>query len=428
MTPHSLVLALVLCWPVAGPLLAQTSSTAAPPHPAPRAAPAADDYDSVLRAAREHERAGRHEEAIASYSSLLARFPRNADLLLARGRVQAWKERWPEAEADLAAAVAAAPDYADAWSVLGNMYLWSGRPLHAAEAYGRWARLRPDDPAPRLARARALQAAEDAAASHMELETTRAGPGEETGPQSTASRPRASGIGVPEGYRWTASLLAQRTTFSRDRDGWNDRVLSLRRHFEGGSLAVELLDARRFGRDGQAWALDGYVDLWTRAYANLRYQHAAQGGLFPEQAWRVELFQGFGRGWEISASHDVLGFEPVAIRMQGLGLGRYAGNFYLQGRTLRVTGDGSARLSHRALVRYYYAGERDDYIEVNAGSGRTGEDLARTAGNTGIDRTSVGAAFVRFWNPRWGIKVSAEYAEEHGRAERVLAGTLYRRW
>lgn len=427
MTHHPIALALVLCCPAAGPLLAQTPTPAAA-----QGSPTADDYEDLLLAAREHERAGRHEQAIAVYSRLLARQPDNADVLLARGRVHAWMGRWPEAEADLTGAVAAAPEYADAWSVLGNMYLWSGRPGKAAEAYGRWAQLRPDDPAPRLAQDRALRAAEDAAMARTESETTHAAGVEagqtKTGPQSTALPRRASGITVPEGYRWTASLLAQRTTFSRDRDGWNDRTLSVRRHFKGGSLAVELLEARRFGRDDQAWALDGYVDLWSRAYANLRYQHASQGGLFPELAWRVELFQGFGRGWEVSASHDVLGFEPISIRMHGLGLGRYAGNFYLQGRMLRITGDRFSGVSHRALVRYYYAGERDDYIEVNAGSGRNSDDLARTAADTDIDRTSVGAAFVRFWNPRWGMKVGAEYAEEHGRAERVLAGTLYRRW
>lgn len=424
---HSIALALVLCCPAAGPLLAQ----AATPTEAD-VSPTADDYEALLGAAREHERAGRHEQAIAAYSRLLARQPDNADVLLARGRVHAWMGRWPEAEADLTSAVAAAPEYADAWSVLGNMYLWSGRPAKATEAYGRWAQLRPEDPAPRLAQARALLAVEDPAAAETKSElagTAGAEAGQtETAPHSNPSWRRASGITVPEGYRWTASLLAQRTTFSRDRDGWYDHVLSLRRHFEGGSLAVELLDARRFGRDDRAWALDGYAELWNRAYANVRYQHASQGSLFPEWAWRVELFQGFGRGWEVSASHDMLGFEPAAIRMQGLGLGRYIGNFYLQGRTLRITGDGSSGVSHRGLFRYYYAGQGDDYIEVSAGSGRSGEELARTGGNAGLDRTSVGAAFVRFWNPRWGIKVGTEYAEEHGRAERLLAATLYRRW
>lgn len=418
MTHHPIALALFLCCPAAGPLLAQT-----PTPGAAQASPTADDYEGLLLAAREHERAGRHEQAIAAYSRLLARQPDNADVLLARGRVHAWMGRWPEAEADLTGAVAAAPEYADAWSVLGNMYLWSDRPGKAAEAYGRWAQLRPDDPAPRLARTRALKAAEDAALARTQLEAEST-----ASAASPASRRRASGITVPEGYRWTGSLSSKVTTFSRDRDSWNDHTLSVRRHFEGGSLALELLDAHRFGRNDQAWALDAYADLWHHAYANVRYQHSSQAALFPGRAWRVEVYQGVGQGWEISASYDRLEFAPPDIGMHAFGVGKYAGNFYLQGRALWVQGNDSP--SHRGLVRYYYAGDGDNYFEASAGTGRSSDELARTRGVTDtIRRSSIGLAWVAYWSPRWGFKIAADYAnEERGYAERGISGTVYRRW
>lgn len=428
---HVSTLALVVAMTVAGQASAQAAADAVTSQSA-ALVPESGGYSEQFQAARELAQSGRHEEAVRAYSELLAHSPGNADVLLGRGRVHAWMGRWGEAENDLRAAVTVSPAYEDAWSALGDMYMWSNRPGEAVEAFGRWIQLRPEQPTPRIARGRALRAAGDYSGARADFEAARVR-GAEAGQiasdlQAMMPRVQKPEVGVPEGYHWSASLLAKRTAFSPQRDGWTDYSLSVRRHFERGSLAVEFLDARRFDLMDEAWALDGYADLWHRAYANLRYQHAPQGVLYPDRAWRVELYQGFGQGWEISASYDRLEFAPPDIGIYALGLGRYVGNFYVQGRTVRVSGNESP--SFRGLVRYYYAGNGDDYVEVSAGSGRSSDELARTRGVTDtIRRSSIGIALVRYWNPRWGFKIAADYAdEERGYAERGISGTLYRRW
>ena len=55
----------------------------------------------------------------------------------------------------LKAVVERKPGYADGWSALGDMYLWSDRPAEAAAAYTRWVELMPNDPAATMARGRA---------------------------------------------------------------------------------------------------------------------------------------------------------------------------------------------------------------------------------------------------------------------------------
>lgn len=428
---HVSTLALAVAMTVAGQASAQTAAEKVTSQ-SPVRAPGPGEYDERFQDARELAQSGRHEEAIHAYSELLAHSPGNVDVLLGRGRVYAWMGRWREAENDLRAAVTVSPTYADAWSALGDMYMWSNRPGEAAEAFGRWIQLHPDQPAPRVARGRALRAAGDYSGARADFEAARAR-GAEAGQvagdlQALMPRVQKPEVGVPEGYHWSASLLAKRTAFSPQRDGWNDYTLSLRRHFERGSLAVEFLDARRFGLGDQAWALDGYAGLWHRAYANLRYQHAPQGLLYPDRAWRVEIYQGFGQGWEISASYDRLEFAPPDVGIHALGLGRYVGNFYVQGRTTRVSGNESP--GFRGLVRYYYAGNDDSYVEVSAGTGRSSDELARTLGVTDtIRRSSIGIALVRYWNPRWGFKIAADHAdEERGYTERGISATLYRRW
>src|SRR5689334_22953348 len=82
----------------------------------------APSFDDQYAQARAFANGGQPELALAAYSALLARSPGNADVLLGRGIVYSRLGRWREAEADLAAAAKASPDYADVWEALGNNY------------------------------------------------------------------------------------------------------------------------------------------------------------------------------------------------------------------------------------------------------------------------------------------------------------------
>ena len=410
---------------VAGQALAQSASG---PPPLEQQG-AAVDHAQQLRAAREFARLGRYDEAIGLYSEMLERSPRDMDLRVARGRAHAWNKDWAPAEADLLAATDAASNSADAWSALGDMYLWSDRPAQAAEAYGHWVALKPDDAAARSAQRRAL---ENASGSGQARSVETSAPRRATRDadmgllRRRADNPQAD---VPDGFGWSASLAAGTSTFNRDRDNWQHANATLRRHFDRGSLAVELLQAQRFGRSDLAWALDGYADLWSGSYANLRYQHGGQDSLFAERAWRAELFQNLPHGWEVSGSYDRLEFAHADVGIYGLGLGKYVGNFYLRGLTRRVQGDAGSHSSHRGLVRWYYAGNADDYFEVSGGTGRSGE-LTRAPADIETGRgSSLGVALVKYWTPQWGFKVALDYADtDFAFVERRATATLYRRW
>jgi YaiO family outer membrane protein len=362
-------------------------------------------FDARFAAARAQALGGQRGAAIAAYTALLAESPGNADVLLGRGRVYAWEGRWPEAEADLLAATQVSPDYADAWSALGDMYLWSDRPAQAAEAYARWQSLAPDSAEAAAAHGRALRAA--------------AGP----------ARPADAQAGVDGAYRWTGSLSAGVTDTS-NAGTWHDAGASLRRRFDAGSVALEWMRASRFGTSDHALALDAYVDLWARAYANLRYQHAGGDGLYPGNAWRAELYQGAGRGWELSASYDRLGFAGGATEIYGAGVGRYWGDFYARARVTRVPGLDSDSTAVRALLRWYYAGNGDDYLEVAGGSGRSAAELAQLGAAARFHSTSASVAWARWFDARWGLRLGAGYANDDaaGRIERDVSISLSRRW
>ncbi|MEO7251089.1 MAG: YaiO family outer membrane beta-barrel protein [Arenimonas sp.] len=395
----------------------------------------AQSFDQQFAAARALATSGQRNEALRAYDALLERSPGNVDVLLGRGRLYAWMSRWREGEQDLRAVTSAKPDYADAWSALGDLYLWSGQPDLAAEAYGHWLALAPvSDPAPLVARGRAYRAAGNMTAANADFQAAAArGADQEQmlkyqlAPQSRARNPD---VVVPVGYRWSASAGAGWTGFSGSRASWTDYTLTLRRHFDKGSLGVEWLGAHRFGNDGHAWALDGYVDLWPRAYANLRYQQGPQGGLFPQHAWRVEVYQGVGRGWELSGSIDRLEFSQSSVDLYGLGVGRYVGNWYLRGRVIFVDGEGSSSTGERLQARYYYAGDGDNYVEFTAGFGQSSRDTSGLSnGTSGSSSSSASVSFVKFLSPRWGFKIGAGYGDEgNGFTGHSLFGTVYARW
>ena len=435
MKPLILSLASITLLAAVGTAAAKTDSRAENTVPAATGVPASPgSYDQQFQAARDLAISGQREEAIRAYSKLLVRSPGNADALLGRGQVYAWMGRWREAEDDLRAATAASPGYTGAWSALGNMYLWSDRPTQATEAFEHWLKLSPNDPAPRIARGRAYRAAGIYVAARADFEAA-AALGADAGQvkdylQSLTPRAQNPDVVVPAGYLWSASLSTSLTEFTHHaRSDWSDETLSLRRHFERGSLAAEFLNARRFSTNDQAWALDGYVDLWNRAYANLRYQYGPEASLFPGRSWRAELFQGVGQGWELSGSYDRLDFTGSNVDMYGIGVGKYVGNYYLRERHLYVHTNDSNGNSDQLLVRYYYAGDGDNYVEVRAGAGYSNQIFAGNPEPSTTRSSSVSLAFVKYLSPRWGIKLGANWGDEvNSFVGRGVSAALYTRW
>lgn len=386
------------------------------PPPASTPAPQADaavSFEAAYARAREHANGGQPELALAEYSALLARSPGNADVLLGRGIVYSRLERWDEAEADLTAAARVAPDYADVWSALADLYRWSARPQQALAAYDRLIALQPDQPAHRAARA-AVQSGEADAAPVMQETPAIA--------QQRAASPDAA---IAAGYSWLANLSSSWLDVG-DTPRWNEQTLSVRHYLRGGSLAFETLRAHRFEQTGHAWALDAYVDLWRGAYANLRYQKAPGARLFPANAGRVELYQALGRGWELSLSDDVLGFDQ-RVNIYGVGIARYVGNFYLQLRHQNIVSEGSHGSGERLLGRYYYLGDADSYVELRVNRGRSDDALSLNGGRT---RSGGGGIDVLHYFTRdWGGRVGASLSRDGGAGrERGVTFALYRRW
>jgi YaiO family outer membrane protein len=375
-----------------------------------------ESYEAAFKLARALSFSNRRDEAIRLYTTLLETRPNNSDLLLARGRTYAWESRWNEAEADLTAVTTRSPDYGDAWSALGDMYLWSERSDDAVKAYGKWIAAEPDGPRAYIARARAYRSAGDLEAANIDFEAARehGAPDTEINEYLASLQPRrlAQESVVPETFTWQASLAYDVSKFSTDRSDWQYYTATLRRYWERGSLGFEYLRSRRFDTNDYALALDGYVNLWERAYANVRYQFSPNATLFSRDYYRGEIYQGVGKGWELSGSYDHMDFATSNVDMYGIGLGKYTGDWYLRWRTLFTPSPAKLGISNRALARYYFSGTADDYVEINGGFSQGGEV---PLGSTSVESARgqwFGVALQKYFYARWGILVSAGYDDE----------------
>lgn len=391
-------------------------------------------YEAKFKLARALSFSNHRDEAIKLYTELLATRPKNSDLLLARGRTYTWEDRWNEAEADITAVTKRSPAYGDAWSALGDVYLWSDRPGKAVDAYGKWVAAEPENPRAYIARARAHRSAGDFDAARVDFEAARAhgtpGPEVEEYLATLQRRRMEPEAGAPEAYTWLASLSYGYSTFSPVRSEWQYYSATVRHYWQKASLGLEYLGSQRFESDDYALALDAYVDLWPRAYANVRYQYSPRAILFPDDSYRLELFQGVGKGWELSGSYDHMDFGESNVDMYGLGLGKYTGDWYFRWRTLFIPSAARLGTSHRILARYYYAGNADDYVEINGGFSRGGRFLRGTELVETTRSQSIGAAFQKYINPRWGAKISAGYSDDtnYPFVEQSISASIARRW
>jgi YaiO family outer membrane protein len=365
---------------------------------------------------------------------LIQQYPNDPDHWLQRGLAQARQRSWISAAQDLEKAVSLAPGYADAWSALADVYRWSERAAAAADAYARLELLRPDDAQVKVLRARSLAAVAEIENMQLAQEQARTMLAKKGVVSTFVVSPRAEALSPEmlnqvtpsDSYQW--ALSGGLYSSSDNSSNAHENSLSLRLYGDLGSIAVERLSLRRFGYSDKAWAVDAYPRLWQGAYANLRYQYTDSPILYPLRSWRAELYQNISGGWELAVSRDFLGFGS-GVRIDGISAGKYWGNFFARWRHQQVSSDSSSGQGDRFFVRFYYIGDADHYVEVNASRGRS-DDFSSSLIQASRSN-SRGLVWNHFISREWGFKLSASESSNtvsYGGNIKDLGFSLTRRW
>lgn len=111
-----------------------------------------------LKLTREQAKMGKLDAALTTVDQRLSAFPDDLDAQGCRGRVLAWKGRWPEAENEYRLVLQRAPQDVDILAALSDVLLWQGKLDAALEIIDRARPLAPSDQEVLLRRARILRA------------------------------------------------------------------------------------------------------------------------------------------------------------------------------------------------------------------------------------------------------------------------------
>lgn len=231
----------------------------------------------------------------------------------------------------------------------------------------------------------------------------------------------------PPSCTWESTLTYSYSDLSDDMAPWHVINAALVRHLEGGALALEAMQVGRFERWDQGLALDGYKELWQDSYANVRMQYAPTPELLPELDLFGQLFQGIPGGWELSGSYRLRAYPNDEIHFFGVGLGRYAGTWYIRakGDVFPYADEVGALLSVEA--RRYFEPPRS-YVKFEAGRGRGVEvvDVGPVIETT--DTYYVLAGIQKYLTSHLGLIAQAVYSDDDFFTRRtlVLGGMI--RW
>jgi len=378
-------------------------------------------YDDWLNLARRLAQASHWQEAVQVYSGLLADFPGDPDARLGRGLVLAWQGDYAAAEQDLKPVTVAHADYIDAWIALGNVYYWWDRPEPAIAAYTGWVNLTPEQAGGYLARAKVYYAARRFPQARRDLRRAAGLDGDIAqidGLRRELNREPAS-------RPWEPRLSIDVQTFSGTRQDWTTLNLEVKRELPVGSVSGQLLQVERFSLVDQALAVDGYLNLWRRAYGNAKVQWAGQPQVLPGLDVTMELFQGFGRGWEASASLRRMVFPGKVVMITGGSLGLYLGDWYGRSRVLFLPDNDGYGVSGAVAIRRYF-GTVDNFGEVSVAGGREVEyDANETTIHNNSAFTLRGQSFI---NRRLGLTFSLGLGRTANFTQRGFNLGLITRW
>lgn len=301
--------------------------------------------DDILKQARAAATSGRREEALSMLEAHLGDAPRDVDARLLYGLVLSWEGRYDDARPVLQQVLTQAPTYIDARVALMNVEYWSG---HSAEALEQADRILTGQPGNVTAR---------------------------------AIRDRIEAANRP----WWASTTYTLDAFDDGTDPWQEATASLTRRTGVGSLIMRWSHAERFGLRDNFFETEFYPRFrpGTYAFVGLGVAPESEPSLYPQYRVAFDLYQSFGRGFEVSGGARYMDFAAPLTQIYVATLTKYIGNWMWTGKVYHVPGE--ADLNSDSFVggfRRYFGSDGTSYLGLNYGHGfsraeiRSVQDLA----------------------------------------------------
>lgn len=186
---------------------------------------------------------------------------------------------------------------------------------------------------------------------------------------------------------WELKSGAEQQTYAEERTGWYTASFSVKRMTtRGDSLSLGMDRVSRFTQTDSAAVADAYLRVWPRAYFNLRAQGSGRVKILPKSDNFVEIYQGFGRKWEVSGRVRHMSFVGDNVDLYSVSLAKYYRQWYGQSRVTWVPGPDGVGVSREFILRRYGRNE-DNLAQMTLGRTSRSAVGAFTPGATGDQST-----------------------------------------
>jgi YaiO family outer membrane protein len=331
--------------------------------------PSALAQEDVLSRARNAATRG---EGLFLLETHLADVPRDVDARLLYALMLSWEGRYDEARLEFGRILEQTPGYTDARVGLMNVEWWSGRTAAARE--------------------------------QVDLILSR-DPGHQ---QARLVRQRLDASNRP----WTFSTSVSHDRFNDGRRAWNEQLVSLSRQTVAGSVVLRASHAARFGLDDQQFEVEFYPTLRAGTYAYVGVGAAPDHALYPRSRLSFDLYQGLGRGIEVSGGYRRLDFSETT-NIYVATLTKYVGSWMITGKVYHVPAPGPLdSTSGHALVRRYFGSDGSSFVGVGYSHGLSREEVRGALDLLTLDNDTVRGQFDALMTGRLRLQLDANTSRQ----------------
>lgn len=151
--------------------------------------------------------------------------------------------------------------------------------------------------------------------------------------------------------------------------------------------------------------------MWDRASAWISLGVSTNSALYPSRSIDVTLYQGFGKGWEVSPGIRHMNFSTDNINIFSLSLGKYVGDWYLGLNGSAIPNSAGESSSVGLDVRRYFLDGRSS-LDFSYSHGTTAEEVLDTS-DLLFTKTDYFGAGINWWlNDRWGLSLNASHIDD----------------
>jgi YaiO family outer membrane protein len=329
------------------------------------------DPDDLLAKARTLILSGNYQEGRKIAFKALEKYPTYADILILVGRSYAWEGKNDSSSVFFERAIAASPNYADAYSGFLDNLFWSDN-LQRAESLIQQAKTNlgdslPDPIAYRQSRLLYYQEKYEEAFAIAK-------------PLFDRGFSQEGMLGYMQNLQRLLNVNAVGGTYDYDTfygsiSPWHTWSIYARTRTKlTGAFIARVTQSSRFDRFGTQVELEAYPSIGKNGYAFLNLGGSG-ATFFPKIRFGASYFHNLPKAWEVEGGYRYLGFASVTHILTA-SVGKYVGNWWLNFRTNVIPSPNSTGTSGQFTARYYFK-TAEDFFSLQLGTGVSPDEETR---------------------------------------------------